>query len=146
MDSQKYLQLPSRLVTERRRKGLSQKQVAGRASLQQASLCAYEKGRKWPNPEHVTRIAVALGLTDEEAHGLHWAARHDGLLLRAGELGLQDASEIVSAALCAAHLLPTAAVGGAVHQLRSAVAAQSTLAQLYGAAVQQSSKEGVPMA
>lgn len=147
MDIQKHLQLPPLLVAQRQRKDLLQKQVAGRASLHQASLCAFEKGRKLPNPELVNRIAAALGLSEVEACELHWAARHDGLLLRAAELGLDDASEGVSLALCAARSLPPDVMDGAMGSLRSAISAQNTLSLFRGAAVQATTTmKGLPMA
>lgn len=146
MEAQHLLQLPRLLVARRRQKGLSQKAVAGRAAMQQATLCAFEKGRKWPSEDHVARIASAIGLAEEASSQLQWAARHDSLLVRLRELGLQDASEIVSVALRAAHLLPDEAVAGLVKEMRSILSAQATLSRFRGDPAQLPTQEELPMA
>lgn len=51
------------LTTARRASGLTQEQLAGRAEVTQAALSRYENGMRDPDPEVLTRLASALGLT-----------------------------------------------------------------------------------
>lgn len=52
------------LMAARRASGLTQEELASRASVTQAALSRYENGLREPEPEVLSRLASALGLTE----------------------------------------------------------------------------------
>jgi len=99
MTDQTLSKLPAALSTARSSAGLSQKQLALAAQLDQSTLCAFEKGRRQvPGRDVVERVAAALELGAREALVLQWAAAHDRVLqVVAAEIG--PAQGLVSLAL-----------------------------------------------
>jgi transcriptional regulator with XRE-family HTH domain len=57
------------LATARRRAGLTQTQLADRAGTSQATISAYESGRKEPSVETFTRLLAACGAHLAVAYG-----------------------------------------------------------------------------
>src|SRR5436190_13764907 len=55
------MDIPATLVRARRRAGLSQTVLAARAGTSQATVSAYESGRKVPSVETLTRLLAATG-------------------------------------------------------------------------------------
>jgi Zn-dependent peptidase ImmA (M78 family)/transcriptional regulator with XRE-family HTH domain len=56
------------LMTARRASGLTQEELASRASVTQAALSRYENGLREPEPEVLSRLASGLGLTESFFH------------------------------------------------------------------------------
>ena len=61
MDILDLMDIPATLVRARRRAGLSQTVLAARAGTSQATVSAYESGRKVPSVETLTRLLAATG-------------------------------------------------------------------------------------
>lgn len=83
----------------RRRAGLTQKVLAARAGTSQATLSAYEQGRKQPSVETLSRLLAAAGsrLTTELA---------ERPVIHVSETQLATAGETLAAALDLAAALP----------------------------------------
>lgn len=65
---------PSRLGDFRKRRGLSQLQLASTAGCSQRHISFLELGRTQPSRQMVQRLSVALGLTLRQSNDLHLAA------------------------------------------------------------------------
>lgn len=55
---------PAELI--RLQRGLTQRAVAASAGMTESSLYHIEHGRRWPGPDAIARLAVALGVPPEE--------------------------------------------------------------------------------
>ena len=127
MDPQILSRLPAALSAARRSAGLSQKQLALAAELDQSSLCAFEKGRRQvPGSEVLERIASALGLGSQEALTLKWAASHDRVLqFVAAEI--KGVEGLVSLALQLEHRLSADEQRGVEALLRRVLSSKAVL-------------------
>jgi transcriptional regulator with XRE-family HTH domain len=70
----KKSRFPSHLADVRKRRGLSQLQLAAAAGCSQRHVSFLELGRTQPSREMVSRLAVALGLTFRQSNDLLLAA------------------------------------------------------------------------
>ncbi len=127
MDPQILSRLPAALSAARRSAGLSQKQLALAAELDQSSLCAFEKGRRQvPGSEVLERIASALGLGLQEALTLKWAASHDRVL-QFVVAEIKGAEGLVSLALQLEHRLSADEQRGVEALLRRVLSSKAVL-------------------
>lgn len=116
---QKLLLLPGALRAFRLRAGMSQKALALSVSVDQAVLCAAEKGRRGPLPdEAMARLGKSLSLTADERESLRWLGEHDRLLKEIARGPLSGAIEIVSAAVVAHSRLGPRARAGLVELVK----------------------------
>ena len=53
----------TRLINQRERKNMSQKDLAERVDITKASMCKYEKGSAIPRADVLARLAIALDTT-----------------------------------------------------------------------------------
>jgi transcriptional regulator with XRE-family HTH domain len=58
------------LASYRHRAGLTQQEAAAASGHSQTALSLWESGRRTPTIESLTRLATALGLTDDELGAL----------------------------------------------------------------------------
>lgn len=80
----------STLRDARRRAGLSQPQLAARAGTSQATVSAYENGRKQPSVETLARLLAAAGAQLTVEHGVPARARPSATDLRRTARTLAD--------------------------------------------------------
>ena len=119
MNLQKLLLLPGSLRAFRLRTGMSQKALALSVNVDQAVLCAAEKGRRGPLPdEAMVRLAKSLGLAPDERESLRWQGEHDRLLKEIARGPLSGAMEIVSTAVVAHNRLGPRARAGLIELLK----------------------------
>ena len=119
MTFHKLLLVPESLRAFRLRSGMSQKALALSMEVDQAALCAVEKGRRGTLPHGaMDKLAKALQLGDGERESLRWQGEHDRLLKELAQGPLSGALELVSAALIAYSRLGSRARAGLVELLR----------------------------
>lgn len=99
---------------------MSQKALALTIGVDQAILCAVERGRKSALPEDAMgRAWRALGLSEAERRELGWKAKHDGLIREVYLRQSPEVAQLISAALMAYETLPPAARVGLIALLKS---------------------------
>lgn len=99
---------------------MSQKALALTVGIDQATLCAVERGRKAGLAEEVMeRVWRALSVTDAQRRQLRWMATHDGLVREAYLRQLPEIAQLISAAMRAYESLPPAARAGLIALLKS---------------------------
>lgn len=120
VSTQQNLLLPPALRSLRLRAGMSQKALALTVGIDQATLCAVERGRKAGLAEEVMeRVWRALSVTDAQRRQLRWMATHDGLVREAYLRQLPEIAQLISAAMRAYESLPPAARAGLIALLKS---------------------------
>lgn len=119
--------LPAMLVDARRRQGISQKQMAIQAEVDQSNLCALEKGRGAPSGQLVDRLATALELNTQEKELLHRAALHDTIIQSLSEHSTSQHIDLVSTSIKATWTLAPSELAGAVDYLRHLIESRAAL-------------------
>lgn len=121
MNIQNLLRLPRALRMFRTRAGLSQKALALSIGVDQAVLCAVEKGRRGSLPdEAMRRLPDAAGLSETESDQLRVESEHDRLLREATTGPFSGALELLSVTLLAYQRHGPRARQGLVEMLRRA--------------------------
>ncbi len=99
---------------------MSQKALALTIGVDQAILCAVERGRKPALADDVmARAWQALRLSEAERRELGWMAKHDGLIREVYLRQSAEVAQLISAALMAYETLPPAARAGLIALLKS---------------------------
>lgn len=106
MKDQRFLVFPTRLRQLRTLRQVSQKALALSIQMDQARLCALEKGRLISREVNlVSRISDAMALSRPESHQLQLAFEHDKFLVELQHTPFVRASAAISHLLRASELL-----------------------------------------